>query len=89
MIEKKKENIKETGFAIPKENFRLLLIGFAIITLGFLLMMGGRSEDPNVFNMDMFSARRIIVAPFVVVFGFAFEIWAIMKKPADHQQNTK
>lgn len=81
MVEKKKEVPKETGFAIPKENYLLLLIGFAIIAFGFLLMTGGKSEDPNVFNMDMFSARRIIIAPIVVVFGFGFEIWAIMKKP--------
>lgn len=78
----KKENTKEKEFAIPKENYKLLIIGFVIIVFGFLLMIGGGSKDPNVFNKEaMFSAQRIIIAPIVVIFGFAFEIWAIMKKP--------
>ncbi len=78
----KKENTKEKEFAIPKENYKLLIIGFVIIVFGFILMIGGGSKDPNVFNKEaMFSAQRIILAPIVVIFGFAFEIWAIMKKP--------
>jgi membrane-bound ClpP family serine protease len=60
----------------------LLAIGFAIIVVGFLLMLGGRSEDPNVFNEDMFNFRRITLAPIIVLAGFVFEIWAIMKKPS-------
>ena len=50
--------------------------------VGFLLMVGGKSPDPNVFNAEeLFSFRRITLAPVVVLAGFAFEIWAIMKKP--------
>lgn len=71
----------ETGFAIPRENYKLLLIGFAIIVLGFVLMVGGKNTDPNVFNEDMFNFRRLTLAPIVVLLGFAFEIYAIMKKP--------
>ncbi|MBE0654472.1 MAG: DUF3098 domain-containing protein, partial [Bacteroidales bacterium] len=57
-------------------------IGFAIIVVGFLLMIGGGSDDPNQFNEEeLFSFRRTTLAPMVVLFGFAFEIWAIMKKP--------
>lgn len=71
-----------TGFALGKENLKLMLIGLAIIILGFVLMTGGKSTDPNVFNKDViFSFRRITLAPIVVVFGFLFEIYAIMKKP--------
>lgn len=71
-----------TGFALGKRNYIYLLIGFVIIIAGFLLMIGGKSEDPNVFNEDqIFSFRRITLAPIVVLIGFAFEIWAIMKKP--------
>jgi hypothetical protein len=77
----KNESIKEKDFAISKENYKFLIIGFAIIVVGFLLMIGGSSKDPNVFNDEMFSAQRIIIAPVVVIFGFAFEIWAIMRKP--------
>ena len=80
----KKENVKENEFALPKENYKLLIIGFVIIVVGFLLMIGGGSKDPNVFNgKEMFNAQRIIIAPIVVIFGFVFEIWAIMKKPKE------
>ena len=85
----KKPDVKEsnTGFALGKENYLLLLIGFVIIIAGFLLMIGGKSDDPNVFNgKEIFSFRRITLAPVVVLFGFAFEIWAIMKKPKDSQK---
>jgi hypothetical protein len=75
------------GFAVSKENLKLMLIGLGIIVLGFLLMTGGRSTDPNVFNKDIiFSFRRITLAPLVVVFGFLFEIYAIMKKPKSGKQ---
>lgn len=75
---------EEVEFAIGKQNYFLLMIGFAIIIVGFILMIGGGTEDPNVFNADeIFSFRRITLAPIVVLFGFAFEIWAIMKKPTE------
>ena len=80
----KKSEVKKPnpGFALAKENYIYLIIGFVIIIVGFLLMMGGKSDDPNVFNAEeIFSFRRITLAPVVVLAGFAFEIWAIMKKP--------
>lgn len=77
-----KKSIGKENFALNKENYILLVIGFAIIVLGFILMIGGKSEDPTVFNEDeIFSFRRITLAPIVVLAGFIFEIWAIMKKP--------
>lgn len=77
----KKSTGKET-FALGKENYILLVIGFAIIVLGFILMIGGKSEDPTLFNEEeIFSFRRITLAPIIVLAGFIFEIWAIMKKP--------
>ena len=81
----KQSNVqKTTGFALGKENYKLLAIGFAIIVIGFILMIGGRTDDPNVFNGDeIFSFRRITLAPIVVLAGFIFEIWAIMKKPKE------
>jgi hypothetical protein len=75
------ESTEDKGFALGKENLKLLVIGFLIIIAGFLLMIGGKSNDPNVFNWEIFSFRRITLAPIVVVFGFLFEIYAIMKKP--------
>jgi hypothetical protein len=85
MAQKNLSKINETGFAIPKENYKLLLIGFIIIIIGFALMAGGRTADPKVFNKDViFSFRRIVLAPVVVLAGFIFEIWAIMRKPTDN-----
>lgn len=70
-----------TGFAFGPQNYRLLLIGLVVIIVGFLLMSGGKSDDPNVFNPEIFSWRRITLAPIVVLAGFVIEGIAIMKKP--------
>lgn len=75
------ENTNKSGFALSKENYKFILIGLVLIVLGFILMAGGRSTDPQVFNEAMFSARRIIVAPIIVLAGFFFEVYAIMHKP--------
>ncbi len=77
----KKENEHKFQFALGKENYILMAIGFVIIIVGFLLMIGGRSEDPTVFNEEIYSFRRITLAPIIVLLGFFFEIYAIMKKP--------
>ncbi len=80
----KKESENKLEFALGKENYIYLTVGFVIIIIGFLLMVGGGSKDPNVFNgEELFSFRRIVLAPLVVLFGFIFEIWAIMKKPKE------
>ena len=77
-----KKSTDKESFALAKENYILLVIGFVIIVLGFILMIGGKSEDPTIFNEEeIFSFRRITLAPMVVLAGFIFEIWAIMKKP--------
>lgn len=82
---KNKSDFKSTGLPLSGENYILLGIGFLIIILGFILMAGGGSDDPNVFNEEeLFSFRRITLAPMVVLFGFIFEIWAIMKKPKEN-----
>ena len=85
----KKQEIKpKADFALGKENYYLLIIGFVIIIIGFLLMAGGKSENPNVFDKnEIFSFRRITLAPMIVLFGFIFEIYAIMKKPKDKEQS--
>lgn len=85
---KKRKSIKDKtvynyGFALGKENYRLIAIGFAIIIVGFILMVGGGSDDPEVFNPEIFSFRRITLAPLILLIGFAFEIYAILKKPKD------
>lgn len=72
----------DSGMALGVENYKLMLIGFAAIVVGFVLMAGGGSDSPDVFNYDMFNFRRITLAPILVVGGFVFEIYAIMKTPS-------
>ena len=74
---------KNNQFAFGKENYILVLVGLALIAIGFFLMAGGGSDDPNVFSEEIFSTRRITVAPIVILLGFTVEIFAIMKKPKD------
>jgi hypothetical protein len=83
-----KKSTGKENFALGPENYKLLIIGFVIIVIGFLLMVGGKTDDPAVFNEEeIFSFRRITLAPMVVLFGFIFEIWAIMKKPKTSQED--
>jgi hypothetical protein len=76
------EGESKAGFAFEKQNYRLLLIGLAFIVLGFLLMIGGGSEDPKVFSTAIFDFRRITLAPILILAGYMIEIFAIMKKPS-------
>ena len=77
----KNDSKERPDFALGPENYKLLAIGFVIIVIGFLLMIGGKSDSPDKFSNEIFSFRRITLAPIVVLAGFAFEIWAIMKRP--------
>lgn len=77
---------KQRQMPLTFTNYKLMLIGLAIIVIGFVLMVGGGSDDPNEFNWEMFSFRRITLAPIVVLAGFAFEIYAIMKKPKKKEE---
>ena len=65
---------------LTMKNYILLLAGFAVIVLGMALMCGGGSDNPEEFNYAMFSWRRITLAPILVVGGFGFEIFALMKR---------
>ena len=72
---------RPADMAFGRQNYMLLIIGLALIFVGFLLMIGGGSDDPNVFNEKIFSFRRITLAPILILAGFVIEIFAIMKKP--------
>jgi hypothetical protein len=78
-----KTPVKNADFAFGKENYRLMLIGLAFIAVGFLLMIGGGSDDPSKFNPEIFSFRRLTLSPILILAGFVIEIFAIMKKPKD------
>ena len=74
------ETVSNTLFG--KENYKWMIIGVVVMAIGFLLMAGGKSSDPNVFNdKDVYSTTRITIAPILIIAGLIIEIFAIMKKP--------
>ena len=89
MGEKKRKEITKSDFVFGKKNYQFMLIGFAFITLGFILMAGGGSEDPNVFDESIFSWRRIRLAPTLVLIGFAIEVFAILLNPNKKEHSNK
>lgn len=76
-------SVKKEGFAFGKENYMLMVIGIIVIIIGNLLMVGGGSKDPSVFDPEIFNFRRLTLAPVVILAGFIIEIVAIMRKPKD------
>ena len=71
---------KKKTFVFEKKNYQILGIALGFIALGFLLMAGGGSDDPAVFNPDIFSFRRIRLAPSLVLIGFGVAVYAILVK---------
>lgn len=80
--QKQKENTKDS-FIFEKKNYKWMFIGIGFIALGFILMSGGGSDDPNVFNPEIFNFRRIRLAPTLVLIGFGIQIYAILLNPND------
>ncbi len=76
-----KDNNQKQEFLFDTINYKILLIGIGLIALGFILMSGGGSEDPTVFNEEIFSFRRIRLAPTTVLIGFGITVYAILKNP--------
>jgi len=78
-----KEN--KPDFIFKKANYKLMFIGLAVIAIGFILMSGGGSDDPKVFNPEIYNFRRIRLAPTLVLIGFGIQIYAILfnKKKED------
>jgi len=73
---------KPIGLMFDKLNYLLMLGGIVLIIIGFIVMLGGGSTDPKVFNgAELFSATRLTVAPILILLGFAVEVAAIMLKP--------
>lgn len=83
MGEQKRKEQKETKgqFIFRRKNYKFMLIGIAFIALGFILMAGGGSDDPAVFNPEIYSWRRIRLAPTLILIGFAIEMYAILLNP--------
>lgn len=77
---------KEQYFLFDKTNYILMIAGILLIFIGFMLMAGGKSANPHEFHYEeIYSFRRITLAPIVLLLGFFLEVYAIMKKPADTQ----
>ena len=72
--------------AISRKGLRLLLAGLLVMVAGYILMMGGLSPDPNVFNYGMFDFRRLVAAPLVIIAGVVIEVVAIMGKFEDKEK---
>lgn len=82
MAKKAKIQNKKSGqFLFGRKNYIIMTIGVIVILLGFILMVGGGSDDPLVFNESIYDFRRIRLAPTIVLIGFAIEIYAIMANP--------
>ncbi|AXT52302.1 DUF3098 domain-containing protein [Aquimarina sp. BL5] len=87
MSKQSNNNIEhKPDFVFGKKNYVVMAIGIAVIALGFILMAGGGSDDPNVFNPDIYNFRRIRLAPTVVLIGFGIEVYAILLNP-DKKKN--
>jgi hypothetical protein len=76
-----KEINQNQEFLFGKKNYIIMLIGIAFITVGFIAMSGGGSDDPNVFNDEIYNWQRIRLAPTLVIIGLAIEIYAILVDP--------
>ena len=74
------EEKKGLQLAFGKVNYILMAVGILVLAIGYILLAGGGSDDPNVFNPAMFDTRRLYVAPILIVLGFVVEIVAIMYK---------
>ncbi|MCH8905234.1 MAG: DUF3098 domain-containing protein [Bacteroidetes bacterium] len=80
-------NNSKAEFQFVRENYIMMIIGILVIIFGFVLMSGGKSVDPNVFDeTKVYSFRRITIAPILVIAGFIIEIVAIFRKNKSHDQ---
>ncbi|MBO6222290.1 MAG: DUF3098 domain-containing protein [Bacteroidales bacterium] len=75
------------NFALPKKNLIWMVLGFGVMVLGFVLLAGGGSSDPSSFSPQIFSARRLYVAPVVILLGCALVVFAIMHKGKNNKNS--
>lgn len=80
-----------SNMAMTPKGVKYLIIGLLVMISGYLLMMGGGSDDPNIFNYDMFDFQRLVAAPVVIILGIVIEVVAIMGifKSSDDQSPKK
>ena len=83
--QKRKEDAKQSSFILQRKNYTFMLIGIGFIALGFILMSGGGSDDPTIFNPEIYSWLRIRLAPALILIGFGIEVYAILTNPTTDQ----
>ena len=83
------KNENKHSLPLDRKNYILMLVSIGIAIIGFILMSGGKSASPDVFNEEMFSFRRITLSVIFVLAGFSFMIYAIMYRPKDKNENDK
>jgi len=76
-----------SNFSLSPKNVRFVLIGLIVMVAGYILMSGGGSSDPDVFNPEIFNFRRLVIAPLLVIIGIVIVIVAIMKKPREDKDD--
>ncbi|MDR1726257.1 MAG: DUF3098 domain-containing protein [Bacteroidales bacterium] len=97
----KKNSTKQTGnknstlkmnakpvfnFAFERTNYIIMLVGIVFIIIGYVLLTGGGSDNPDIFNEDLFNFRRLVLSPVLIVAGFVIEIYAILKKTKKNEE---
>ncbi len=76
-----------SNFSLAPKNVRFVLIGLIVMVAGYILMAGGGSSDPDVFNPEIFNFRRLVISPLLVIIGIVIVIVAIMKKPREDKDD--
>ncbi len=76
-----------SNFSLSPKNVRFVLIGLIVMVAGYILMAGGGSSDPDVFNPEIFNFRRLVISPLLVILGIVIVIVAIMKKPREDKED--
>jgi fumarate reductase subunit D len=82
-VNNNKEEQSNMVFAFNKTNYTILVAGLLVLIIGFLLMVGGGSDDPEVFSDAIFGFRRLTLAPILILLGYLIEMFAIMYRPKD------
>jgi len=73
-----KNKKSKTTFIFEKKNYLIMILGLVFIAFGFILMSGGATDDPNIFNAEIYNFRRIRLAPTLVLIGFGIQVYAIL-----------
>lgn len=79
-MENQEKKVNTGGFALSKKGVPFLIAGILLVVIGFYLMSGGKSDNPEVFNPELFSKRRIVIAPIVILLGYTLSGVGIMLK---------